>query len=59
MVARVGDRNAFGLRVTAVQGRMVDLECETCGERGTVAAQEFQSTRCGSDRCASSQGRAE
>ena len=59
MAVKPGDRNLFGLRVTTARGRMIDLECETCGERGSVAADEFQSTRCGSARCASSQGRTE
>ena len=59
MAARVGDTNVFGMRVTALQGRMVDLECENCRESGSVKADEFQSTRCGSARCAASQGRAE
>ncbi len=59
MAVHVGDRNLFGMRVTGVQGRMVDLECETCRESGSVRADEFQSTRCGSARCASSQGRTE
>jgi hypothetical protein len=59
MAARVGDTNVFGMRVTALQGRMVDLECDTCRESGSVKADEFQSTRCGSARCAASQGRAE
>jgi len=59
MAVQLGDRNLFGLRITGLNGRMLDLECETCGERGSVAAKEFQSTRCGSARCASSQGRTE
>ena len=59
MAVQVGDRNLFGMRVMAVQGRTVDLECETCRESGSVKADEFQSTRCGSARCASSQGRTE
>ncbi len=59
MAVKPGDRNLFGLRVTTARGPMIDLECETCGERGSVAADEFQSTRCGSARCASSQRRTE
>lgn len=59
MAVQVGDTNVFGMRVTALQGRMADLECETCREGGSVKADEFQSTRCGSAACASSQGRTE
>jgi hypothetical protein len=56
---QVGERNVFGMRVTALKGRMLDLECETCRTAGSVPAAEFQSTRCGSPACASSQGRTE
>ena len=59
MAVKPGDTNLFGMRVTAVQGRMLDLECGTCRESGSVKADEFQSTRCGSPACASSQGRTE
>jgi len=59
MSVKPGDINVFGMRVTALQGRMVDLECQNCRESGSVKADEFQSTRCGSAACASSQGRAE
>lgn len=56
---QVGERNLFGMRITALQGRMVDLECATCHTAGSVPAEEFQSTRCGSDRCGATQGRTE
>lgn len=56
---KVGERNLFGMRVTAIKGRMLDLECETCRESGSTPVGEFQSTRCGSAGCASSQGRTE
>ncbi len=59
MAVRVGERNLFGMRATAVRGGSVDLICETCGETGSVPASEFQSTRCGSARCGASQGRTE
>ena len=55
----VGERNLFGMRVTAVKGRTLDLECETCHATGSVPAQEFPSTRCGSARCGATQGRTE
>lgn len=58
-MVRTGDRNAFGMRVTAVNGRWLDLECETCRESGSAPADEFQSTRCGSTRCGATQGRTE
>ena len=56
---QVGERNVFGMRVTAVTGRMLDLACEVCGTKGSAPAQEFQSTRCGSPACGASQGRTE
>ena len=56
---QVGERNVFGMRITAVRGGLVDLECETCHTAGAVPAQEFQSTRCGSNRCGATQGRTE
>jgi hypothetical protein len=56
---QVGDKNVFGMRITALKGRLVDLTCEACQTAGTVPAQEFQSTRCGSARCGSTQGRTE
>jgi hypothetical protein len=56
---QVGEKNLFGMRVTAIKGRMLDLTCTICGTAGAVPASEFQSTRCGSARCASSQGRTE
>jgi hypothetical protein len=56
---QVGDKNAFGLRITAIKGRMVDLTCETCQTAGAVPAPEFQATRCGSSRCGATQGRTE
>jgi len=56
---QVGDRNLFGMRVTAVKGRTLDLTCETCHTPGTVLVDDFQSTRCGSARCGSTQGRTE
>jgi hypothetical protein len=55
----VGQKNVFGMRITALKGGMVDLECETCHTAGAVPAQEFQSTRCGSNRCGATQGRTE
>ena len=58
-MAAVGDINLFGMRVTGLNGRMLDLECTTCRTAGSVPAKEFQSTRCGSSACASSQGRTE
>jgi hypothetical protein len=58
-MAAVGERNLFGMRITAVKGGSVDLECETCHTAGAVLAQEFQSTRCGSARCGATQGRTE
>lgn len=59
MVAKPGDENVFGMRVVAVNGRMLDLVCKECGAEGSAPAGEYQSTRCGSARCGSSQGRAE
>ncbi|MDQ2066659.1 hypothetical protein Q9295_09750 [Xinfangfangia sp. CPCC 101601] len=59
MALKPGDTNVFGMQITALNGRMVDLECPTCRSRGAVAADEFQSTRCGSSACAASQGRTE
>lgn len=56
---QVGEKNAFGMRITGVKGRMVDLTCETCDTAGSVPASEFQSTRCGSSRCGATQGRTE
>ena len=56
---KVGERNVFGMRITALKGRMVDLECETCHTAGSVPATEFQATRCGSARCGATQGRTE
>ena len=58
-MAAVGDINVFGMRVTGLNGRMLELECTTCRTAGSVAAAEFQSTRCGFPACASSQGRTE
>lgn len=58
-MAQVGDVNLFGMRVTAVKGRTLDLECQSCRTHGVMLADEFQSTRCGSSACASSQGRTE
>jgi len=58
-MAAVGERNLFGMRVTAIRGRTLDLECETCRESGSAPADEFQSTRCGSIRCGATQGRTE
>jgi hypothetical protein len=56
---QVGDKNVFGMRITGVKGRMVDLTCETCHTPGSVPASEFPSTRCGSTRCGATQGRTE
>jgi hypothetical protein len=56
---QVGERNVFGMKITAVRGGQVDLECETCRTAGSVPAEEFQSTRCGSVRCGATQGRTE
>ncbi|MES2540548.1 MAG: hypothetical protein V4583_08180 [Pseudomonadota bacterium] len=56
---QVGDKNAFGMRITALKGRMVDLTCETCHSAGAAPATEFPSTRCGSNRCGATQGRTE
>jgi len=56
---QVGEQNLFGMRITALKGRMVDLECETCHTAGSVPATEFQATRCGSARCGATQGRTE
>jgi hypothetical protein len=56
---KVGERNVFGMRVTAVKGRTFDLECEACRTPGFAPATEIQSTRCGSAACASTQGRTE
>jgi hypothetical protein len=56
---QVEDRNVFGMRVTAMKGRMLDLACEVCGTKGSAPAQEFQSTRCGSPACGATQGRTE
>jgi hypothetical protein len=58
-MAAVGDVNLFGMRVVAVKGRTLDLECQRCRTSGAAMADEFQSTRCGSTLCASSQGRTE
>jgi len=58
-MARVGDRNVFGMRVTAVRGRWLDLECDACRESGSAPADEFQSTRCGSAHCGGTQGKSE
>ena len=58
-MAAVGDVNLFGMRVVAVKGRTLDLECQACRTHGVAMADEFQSTRCGSPACASSQGRTE
>lgn len=55
----VGERNVFGMRVTGQTGRMLDLESETCHAAGAAPVQEFQSTRCGSNRCGATQGRTE
>jgi hypothetical protein len=56
---QVGDKNVFGMRITALKGRLVDLTCEACQTAGSVPASEFPSTRCGSARCGSTQGRTE
>ncbi|KAF0114316.1 MAG: hypothetical protein FD150_1601 [Rhodobacteraceae bacterium] len=56
---QIGEKNVFGMRITAVKGRTLDLECETCRTAGSVPATEFQSTRCGSTRCGATQGRTE
>ena len=53
---QVGEKNLFGMQVAAIKGRMLDLTCAICGTAGSVPANEFQSTRCGSAHCASSQG---
>lgn len=58
-MAAVGDVNLFGMRVTAIKGRTLDLECQTCRTSGVAMADEFQSTRCGSTRCGATQGRTE
>ena len=58
-MAAVGDVNLFGMRVVAVKGRMLDLDCQRCRTKGVAPADEFQSTRCGSPACAFSQGRTE
>ena len=58
-MAHVGDVNLFGMRVVAGKGRTLDLECQTCRSAGVALADDFQSTRCGSPACASSQGRTE
>ena len=59
MAVHVEDANVFGMRMTALRGRIVDPECRTCRRGGSVEADEFQSTRCGPAACASSQGRTE
>lgn len=56
---QVGDRNVFGMRITAVRDGLVALERETCHAAGAAPVQEFQSTRCGSNRCGATQGRTE
>jgi hypothetical protein len=56
---KVGEQNVFGMRITAVKGGMVDLECQTCHTAGAVSAKEFSSTRCGSSVCGATQGRTE
>ncbi len=58
MVA-TGSVNAFGLRVTAQSGGVLDVVCPVCHTGGQVVANEFESTRCGSARCGSTQGSAE
>jgi hypothetical protein len=56
---QVGQTNAFGLRVTALRGRMADVVCPVCGTRGSAPTDEFQSTRCGSAQCGGTQGKAD
>ena len=58
MVA-VGQGNVFGMRVRSVDGAMLEVICDVCKAVGYVPAAEFNATRCGSARCASSQGRTE
>jgi hypothetical protein len=58
-MVRVGDKNAFGMKVRAIDGRFLDLECAVCKTVGSVLASEFNSTRCGSATCGSTQGRNE
>lgn len=58
-MALAGEKNVFGMKVVAKNGSMLDVECELCHEVGSVPAGEFNSTRCGSAKCASSQGRNE
>lgn len=58
-MAAVGATNIFGMQVLAVDGRMLNLRCPVCHETGLVPVAEFNSTRCGSAKCASMQGRNE
>jgi hypothetical protein len=58
-MTRAGEVNVFGMKVVAQNGRLLDVVCELCHEVGSVPAGEFNSTRCGSARCASTQGRNE
>ena len=58
-MVKAGDKNVFGMKVVQQNGRMLDVVCEVCHEVGSVPAGEFNSTRCGSAKCASTQGRNE
>lgn len=58
-MVRLGEKNVFGMKAVQVNGRMLDVECEICHEVGSIPAGEFNSTRCGSAKCASTQGRNE
>jgi hypothetical protein len=58
-MAKVGDKNVFGMKVQAVDGPMLELVCDVCKEVGFAPVSEFNSTRCGSAKCGSTQGRNE
>jgi len=58
-MAKPGDKNVFGMKVASRDGDMLELVCGLCGEVGYAPIAEFNSTRCGSAKCASTQGRNE
>lgn len=58
-MAKPGDKNVFGMKVVGHDGNMLELVCEHCQGVGYASAAEFNSTRCGSAKCASTQGRNE
>ncbi len=58
-MSAVGDVNLFGMRVVAVKGRTLDLDCQACGTAAAAIAAHSLPAGRASTRCGATQGRTE